>query len=139
MKKPEIITHKVWVNAQLSNTEVIVSTGKKRNIIRSVLVDMPKCEKGYIKLIFFKVGRSLSEVDLSKEYDLRGLKPADPYSICVFNAKNPNFSNKHPHGTHWKDKDDNWCFILFDRKNFVYIAPDADGWSKIWWFVGVKM
>ena len=70
---------------------------------------MPRGEGDEAEVFFFKLGRYVNDADLEKEYELRGLKPADPYSLAAVNEADPAFADDHPNGTHWKDKSGNWC------------------------------
>jgi hypothetical protein len=78
---------------------------------------------------------------LDKEYERRGLKPADPYTLAAVNEADPAFADKHPNGTHWKDADDKWRYAAFyrwsdERRAHVY-RSDYD-WDDRWWFPGFR-
>lgn len=102
---------------------------------------MPRGDGDESDVIFFKPGRSVSDVDLDKEYALRGLVPADPYALAAVNEADPAFADEHPNGTHWKDADGNWCYTAFNRWNdgrFVDVCRDVRGWFAYWWFAGLR-
>jgi hypothetical protein len=93
------------------------------------------------KSCFFKLNRYVSDADLDKEYELRGLKPADPYSLAAVNEDDPAFADDHPNGTHWKDGDGNWCYAVFRRwfdERDVFVSRDGNGWDDGWWFAGLR-
>lgn len=110
-----------------------------------VVEAMPKGEGGEVNVFFFKPdlcsqnGR-ISDDDLEKEFELRGLKPADPYSLAKVNQDDPTFADERPNGTHFKDGSGNWCFAAFGRRfgeRSVRVNRSDVGWSDIWWFAGI--
>ena len=136
-----LITRIVKVDRKRSPQEVLKATGRKQYVTDSVVAEMPKGEGEETEVIFFNIGRVVSDNDLEKEYELRGLIPADPYSLAAVNEADPAFADEHPNGTHWKDAGGNWCFASFglwvdDRRVLVYrIGHD---WRVDWWFAGVR-
>jgi hypothetical protein len=98
--------------------EVLAATGRNQYVDRDVVNAMPHGSGEGAEVIFFKTDLSakdgyISDDDLEKEYALRGLVPADPYSQAAVNQADPAFADKCPNGTHWKDKDGNWCYSAF--------------------------
>ena len=103
----------------------------------------------------------ISDDDLEKEFELRGLKPADPISVAAVNEADPAFADEKPHGTHWKDAKGKWCYAAFHRWDDdgrhvlvnrydsdwldrwgdgreVNICRSDDDWDDYWWFAGVR-
>ena len=75
--------------------------------------------------------------DLEKEYALRGLIPADPYSLAAVNEADPAFADKYPNGTQWKDASGNYCCAFFDRwrgGRRVSVRWRGRAWGADWWF-----
>jgi hypothetical protein len=107
---------------------------------------MPKGEGNEVEVVFFKPDLSnrngfISDDDLEKEFDLRGLMPADPISVAAVNEADPAFADEKPHGTHWKDAKGNWCCAAFNRWDDgreVIVDRDGSGWDDRWWFAGVR-
>ena len=122
--------------------QVLKATGRTRYLIDDVVRDMPKGAGEETEVIFFKIGRTVSDNDLDTEYELRGLVPADPYSLAAVHEDDPAFADEHPNGTHWKDKDSKWCFAAFSRWSDVQRCVDVrrrdGGWNDRWWFAGVR-
>lgn len=95
-------------------------------------------------IIFFSIGCCVSDDDLEKEYESRGLVPADPYSLIQVNIDDPSFADKHPNCTHWKDENGKWYYIAFNlcrskryvRGDCYNDDPDRDDWDGDWWFAG---
>lgn len=87
----------------------------------------------------FTVGKYLSDADLEKEYESRGLVPASPEQLVEY--VHPDFKEKYL-GTHWKDEDGNWCFAAFSRwggdERGVSVHRGGSDWSDRWWFAGVR-
>ncbi len=136
-----MITRRVTVNRNRTPEEAINATGRKKHIQDFVVATMPKGEGNEVEVIFFKVGKYVSDADLENEYDLRGLKPADPYSLSAVNEADPAFADSHPNCTHWKDTD-KWCYIAFSRwfgVSFVRVGRDDGVWDGIWWFAGLRV
>ena len=117
-------------------------------ITRQVVVNRVRTPKEEATVYFFKLGRFISDDDLEKEYNFRGLKPADPYLLEGFNRADPTFSDEHPNGTHWKDVGKGkWCRAAFSRWSVgrgvdvlrrVNVDRYGDGWGVAWWFAGLR-
>ena len=141
-----LIVRKATVNRSRSQQEAIEATGRAQYTDRNVVDAMPKGEGNEVEVVFFKPDLSkrnsfISDDDLEKEFDLRGLKPADPISVAAVNEADPAFADEKPHGTHWKDAKGNWCFATFGRwfdEREVGVDRDDDAWDDGWWFAGVR-
>jgi hypothetical protein len=118
--------------------ELIKSKGFTPYINEDVLKTAPKQIKG--KIEFFKLDRYISNEDLEKEYESRGLVPADPYSMLSIDLSI--LDEKRYVATHWKDKDGKWCFASFrrwsDDGRYVNVDQYAYDWLDYWWFGGVR-
>ncbi len=136
-----IIRH-AKVNRNRTTQQVLDATGRKQYTDSKVVKTMPKGEGDEADVFFFKLGRYVSDADLEKEYELRGLKPADSYSLAVINEADPAFADDHPNGTHWKDANGNWCYAAFDRwgggGRVVDVHRSVDDWVDDWFFAGVR-
>lgn len=121
------------------------ATGRKQYTTASVVASMPRGTGDEVKVIFFRPDQSaydangwISDDNLEKQYALRGLKPADPYSLAKANEDDPTFSDEHPNATHWKDADGKWCYAAFSRwrsgERFVYVSRDGVAWNANWLF-----
>ncbi len=141
-----LIVHSVKVNRDRSQQEAIEATGRVQCTDREVVDSMPKGEGDEVEVVFFKPDLSerngyISEDDLEKEFDLCGLKPADPISVATVNEADPAFADEKPHGTHWKDANGNWCYATFNRwfdGRRVSVDHNDGGWDDNWWFAGVR-
>ena len=135
-----IIRH-VRVNHTRTPQEALDATGRVQYKDRDVVATMPRGEDDEVEVHFFKLGRYVSDADLEKEYELRGLKPADPYSLAAVNEADPAFADEHPNGTHWKDANGKWCYIAFFRwdgeRRVDFYRDDLD-WFDVWWFAGLR-
>lgn len=135
-----VVRHFTCNRARTPN-EVLNATGREQYIDREVVNSMPRGEGEEGDVAFFNLGRYVSDDNLEKEYELRGLKPADPYSLAAVNAADPAFADEHPNGTHWKDKNGNWCFAAFGRcadERRVGVRRRGGGWGGRWWFAGFR-
>ena len=136
-----IIIRCVSVNRDHSPQGILDATSRKQYTNSDVVAAMPKGKGGKAEVVFFKLGHYVSDNDLEKEYELRGLKPADSYSIAAINEVDPTFADEHPNTTHWKDTNGNWCYIGFRRWNdrrYVYVYRRAYNWYDSWWFAGLR-
>lgn len=134
------------VNRSRSQQEAIEATGRAQYTDRKVVDAMPKGEGDEVEVVFFKPDLSqrngfISDDDLEKEFELRGLKPADPISVAAVNEADPAFADEKPHGTHWKNSDGKWCFTTFrqwDDGRSVRVNRCDRGWRGSWWFAGLR-
>ncbi|MBU0964389.1 hypothetical protein KKC06_05115 [Patescibacteria group bacterium] len=136
-----MIVRKVKVDRTRTSQEALDVTGRKQYTDDDVVKSMPNGKGDETEVIFFKVGRTISDDDLEKEYELRGLVPADPYSLCAVNGNDPAFADEHPNGTHWKDSNGKWCFASFGRwidERGVSVDRDGRDWADCCWFAGVR-
>ena len=127
------------VNRCLAPQTVLDTTGRKQYTNSIVVAGMPRGDGEEGETVFFKLDRWVSGADLDKEYELRGLVPADPYSLAKVNQDDPAFADKYPNGTHWKDAEGKWCFAAFYRwgdERRVNVGRDGRGWDGSWWFGG---
>ena len=141
-----LIVRTAKVNRSRFQQEAIEATGREQYTDRRVVDAMPKGEGDEVEVVFFKPNLSyrngvISDDDLAKEFELRGLKPADPISVTAVNEADPAFADEKPHCTHWKDAKGNWCYATFDRwygKRRVGVGRSDSGWYGSWWFAGVR-
>jgi len=144
------ITRQVNVDRSRSPQEALKATGRVQYTNGEVVDAMPRgdenCQSDEGEVVFFKPDLSersgyLSDDELEQEFEWRGLKPCDPISLSAINEADPAFADEKPHGTHWKDAKDNWCFAMFDRWSDgrrVSVNRDGFGWRGHWWFAGVR-
>lgn len=135
-----IIRH-VKVNREIPPQEVLAATGYTQYTNGDVVRDMLKGEGEEVEVIFFKLDRYVSDDELEREYALRGLVPADPYSLAAVNRDDPTLADAKPNCTHWKDIEGKWCFATFNRwddeRNLRVYRRDAE-WGDDWWFAGLR-
>lgn len=141
-----LIVRTAKVNRSRSQQEAIEATGRTQYTDREVVDSMPKGEGDEVEVVFFKLDLSnrngfISDDDLEKEFDLCGLKPADPISVAAVNEADSAFADEKPHGTHWKDAKGNWCYAAFrrwDDELEVRVYRSDGVWRGSWWFAGVR-
>ncbi len=134
---------KLKVNRRLSPQGLLDSTKRVQYINKDVLNTISKGEGRTVELEFFKLDKYSSDNDLETEYASRGLVAADLYSIVAYDLKFPKEIDTMKYvGTHWKDKDGNWCFAAFsqwyDGERDVYVYRRGRDWGDVWWFAGVR-
>lgn len=136
-----MILRHIVVNRTRSPQEAINATGRNKYLTDDVVASMPQGNGNEADVFFFKLGRDISDADLEKEYEMRGLKPADPYALAAANEADPAFADDHPNCTHWKDENGNWCYSAFGRwdgKRNVGVDRDDYDWRDYWWFAGCR-
>jgi hypothetical protein len=132
--------HAFTCNRTCTPQEAIDATGRTQYVDEKSVASMPMegLEKG--EMTFFKLGRNVSDMDLAKEYEARGLKP-DPYAQAAVNEADPAFADDHFNGTHWKRADGGYNFLTFYRwsdQRVVGCDRRGDEWLDDWWFGGVR-
>jgi hypothetical protein len=141
-----LIVHKVKVNHSRTPQEALDATGRAQYTNCKVVDNMPRAAADEVEVVFFKPDLSerngyISDDDLEYEYELRGLKPADPISVAAVNEADPDFADRAPHGTHWKDADNKWNFAAFGHwlgERGVGVNRYNSIWDDGWWFAGVR-
>jgi RNA recognition motif-containing protein len=94
-------------------------------------------------VVIFNLGKSVTDDELEKEYEQRGLIPATIECLNHFDRSNGKKMDKMKYvGTHWKDAKGNWCYATFhcwNGERGVDVNRDGDlGWHAYWWFAGVR-
>jgi hypothetical protein len=124
--------------------EVLDATGRAQYTDKDVVATMPSNGTGVeenVTVEFFKLSRYVSDDELQRELDERGLT-SDPYAQAAVNEADPAFADEHPNGTHWKNAAGKWCFASFNRyygdERGVHVYRYGIGWRDDWWFAGVR-
>lgn len=91
------------------------------------------------ELIYFKLDKSVSNDQLAKEYQNRGLVP-DPQAQVADNEADPAFADTHFNETHWPI-DNGWGIVTFYRNKGeryigVGIIRDSRLLGPFWWYAG---
>ncbi len=134
-----MIVRRVKVNRTRKPQEVLDATGRKQYTNRAVVDGMSQGEGDEAEVVFFNLGRYVTDTELEKEYEMRGLVPADPYSLAAVNEADPAFADEKPNGTHWQDSDGQWCcaaFYRWDGGRYVGVRRNVNDWDDHWWFAG---
>lgn len=140
----DLIVRNSTPDRSLDSMAAIKATGRNFYGNEDVVATMPRgtAEKG--ETVFFKLDLSdrdgyISDDDLEKEFELRGLVPEDPDTLAAVNQDDPAFADDHPNATHWKDENGRWCYAAFDRWDGgrdVHVGRRGSGWRGGWWFAG---
>ena len=137
----DIIVRRVTVNLSRSPQQALLATGRRQYVNDDVVKAMPRGTAEEAEVFFFPVKRYVSDEELEKEFELRGFKPADPYSLAAVNEADPAFADEHPNATHWKDADGKWCYAAFSRwvdERNLSVYRYAYDWGDYWWFAGLR-
>jgi hypothetical protein len=150
-----LIVRRVKVNRQRTPQQALDATGRQQYtdhrpphpdrwqyiVDREVVKLMPRGEGEEVEICFFNLARYISDEDLAREYELRGLAP-DPYAQAAVNEADPAFADEHRNGTHWKGRDGTWYYVAFARwrgkRGVRCNRRDILGWGEFWWFGGVR-
>jgi len=143
-----MIVRHVKVDRTKTPEQILEATGRRQYVDANVVKNMPKGDENEGDIYFFKPSAEtydenglISDDNLEKEFELRGLKPVDPYKLSQFNADGPAFADEKPHGTHWKNADGQWCFAAFYRwrgRRCVDVFESGSDWGAFWWFAGLR-
>lgn len=136
-----LFTRFTKVDRSLKPQAILDATGRKQYTDSVIVADMPKGDGDEAEVVFFKLGHFVNDADLEKEYEMRGLVPADPYSLAKVNQDDLAFADEHPNGTHWKNTQGNWCFASFNRwdgERTVDVNRLDSGWHDYWSFAGLR-
>ena len=141
-----LIIRVVCPNRNLAPRDALEATGRVLYVDNEVVNNMPRGEGDRSEVVFFKLdlserGGYISDDDLGQEYELRGLKPADPYSLARANQDDPSFGDSYPNATHWKNKAGKWCFATFGGwryGRFILVDRRGHRWLDDWWFAGLR-
>ncbi len=137
-----LIVRRAKVNRNRTSQEAIDATNRRQYTNREVVDAMPRGDGEEAEVVFFNLGRFVSDVDLEREYKLRGLKPADPYSLAAVNEADVAFADEYPNGTHWKDVAGRWCYAAFYRWDVggrsVHVHRRDHDWHGRWRFAGTR-
>lgn len=143
----DLISRKVSVNRNRAPMEALRAAGVTTVFAKSggdVVTKMPRGEGEEAEVFFFKLKHVANDfTDLMKEYRLRGLKPADPYSLAAVNEADPMFASEYPNVTHWRKSKcyGEWCIAMFGRflgEDRTAVRPNWDStWSPHWWHAGL--
>lgn len=90
-------------------------------------------------LEIFTLDKYVTDDELEKEYESRGLVVAPPYALIKA------YKDSQPQkyiATHWKDAKGNWYYIAFSRwhggERRVHVNRHGSWWGGYWWFVGLR-
>lgn len=139
----DIFVRKVYPHYKLAPQEAINATGRRQSVDNDIVSTMPKgVVEGRVEVVFFKVNHYVCWSNVDQEFELRDLKPADPYSLLKVNEDDPSFADTLPNFTYWKDAKNRWCFLKFgtyDGVRYVTIDHFSRGWCRNeWLFAGVR-
>lgn len=144
----DMIIRHATVDRTRTPQQAIKMTGFKYNCETSVVISMPQGEGDELDVFFFKPDAStydeygnISEDEVAKQFELRGLKPVDPYTLAALNEADPAFADEHANVTHWKDTNGEWCYCAFGRwdgARRVSVLQGGDGWHDLWSFAGCR-
>lgn len=127
------------INLKITAQKAIDNTKRTQYIDKDVVRDAPLHMLKEVDVEFFNLGKYVTDDELEKEYESRGLVPADIREIASVNESV--LDEKKYVGTHWKDSSGKWCFASFslwgDGRS-VYVDCSGDGWGDYWWFAGVR-
>lgn len=144
----KVICRHVTVNRAKLPYDILKATKHHVIVGGDVLKSMPIGIGTETDVLFFKIGRSVSDIELEKEYEKRGFAPADPYTLAKVNEDDPTFAGEYTHGTHWKNTNGKWCSMAcFYSHGFTSIKVDEDDhdrcgrpcvWDGSFWFAGLR-
>ncbi len=143
-----MIVRRVKVNRSRTPQQMLDATGRRQYTDRKVVDAMPRGDGEEVEVCFFKPDASayqdglMSDEEMERQCELRGMESADPYSLAAVNEADPAFADQMPNATHWKDANGNWCYAAFGRwfvdGRGVRIHRICDDWYGRWFVAGVR-
>lgn len=119
--------------------KILKDTGRKLYVNEAVAITCPQTTGD---LEFFNLDKYISDDELEKEYQTRGLEPASILSLCLYDEKHRDELDRMKYvGTHWKDDKGKWCFAAFGRwgdGRRVDVDRSGGGWGGDWFFAGLR-
>ncbi|MDB5224711.1 MAG: hypothetical protein JWO43_333 [Candidatus Adlerbacteria bacterium] len=153
----EIIVRHVAVDRTRLPQQALNAIGCQQWINPDVVAAMPRGEGSEAEVCFFKPSRYLNDEEVERQYQQRGLRPVDPYSLAAVNEADPTFGDKRENVTHWKDEQGRWCYLAFARSSSVHerslhvgcgqgpvynekgeVSYGSDVWMNDTWFAGIR-
>ena len=102
---------------------------------------MPHDKDGEAEVRFFRLGYSVGLNELQIQYQLRGLKPADPFLLAAVNKFDPTFCRDYPNGTQWRNNEGFWCTSSYGLHSSSHGTQDQKftdfSWNNNEWFAGI--
>ncbi|MEA2701435.1 MAG: hypothetical protein QOE22_144 [Candidatus Parcubacteria bacterium] len=140
----DLIVRRSKPDRTLTSDAALRATGRNLYVNDEVVAAMPRGTGEDGETVFFRLdlsdrGGYISDADLDKEYELRGLVPEEPDTLAAVNQDDPVFADDHPNATHWKDDRGRYCFAAFDRwddDRGVSVNRSDNDWLGYWWFAG---
>jgi len=138
-----MIVRHVTVDRNQNPFDALKETGCNLYVFNYLVETMPKGNGTEVDVFFFKLGYPVDNVGLENEYELRGFKPADPYSLVKANKDDHTLADKHPNCTYWRNSKGEMCLISFDqwrsgnRDVGIRYSDNKSLWSEYQWFAGI--
>jgi hypothetical protein len=137
----DMIVLRVQVNRTLTPQQALDATGRQQYTSPNVVNAMPNADDDKVDVHFFKIDYAPQDHQLEREFEERGLRPADPFTLAQANANDPAFADVHNNATHWKAADGRWCCVRFANcptGRIVHVVYTGNWWFAGWWFAGVR-
>ena len=142
----ELVRLQVSVDRSRSARVALEATRCELSFSESVAKAMPRSEGEEVELVLFQPGRYMYDDELETEYELRGLVPADPYSLAAAVEADLTLLDRYrPLITHWRDAKNKWCSVTFKRGEGI-VSPEFRGFVRLFrhsletddrnWFAG---
>ena len=145
------ITRLVQANRSRTGQEAINATSRLQHAEQDVVDSMPQGCGDRVEIRFFKIDSEdrgyldFSDDAIDREFELRGLKPADPYSVAAVNELDPAFADYHANCTRWRHNGC-WCYAMFSsqidragiRREVRIVSHRYHIRGVVWWFAGIR-
>lgn len=139
-----MIVRRVRVDRTRTPQQALDATGRKQYTDHDVVANMPGRGSGFeeVDVCFFPLRRLANDEEVEEACKLHGLaRLADPYAVAQVNTDDPEFADKHPNATHWKDANGKWRYFACDRwrgERGVLVNRSAYDWGVSWWFACLR-
>ncbi len=139
MQTQEMISRVVKLNRFFTISTALESTCRNLLFNFEDVRHLPRCSGEEVEVFFFWIDTQMTNEELAQEYEKRGLKPADLYSLAKVNQDYPDFSEKYPNATCWKHGT-KWYRLFFPRREQAdcRLSCCENKLMVFWWIAGVR-
>ncbi|HEY0908374.1 MAG TPA: hypothetical protein VGE35_03440 [Candidatus Paceibacterota bacterium] len=134
---------RLYVDRSRDTLSMLTISGREVRIVDdSILDDAPHGEGETVEVLAFEVGghSQLTHERISREYDIRGLYPADPHSLAAATeSSSANGPRPRSVATHWIDpKSGQWCRLIVSQEHGVSAGrTHGTGIHSSFWLAGI--
>jgi hypothetical protein len=125
------------IDRKKSIEQLIKKLGYKEYIDENILKTLKNKGPKEGEIEFFTLGKYVSNTELLKEYETRGLTP-DLGATITYLIENPQVLDEKKYIGIQLEDNSFAAFFRWDDGRYVYVRRIGHVWFDFWWFIGVK-